>query len=242
MAKVLVLSAHPDDAELCAGGTIRKLTAAGISVVLVDCTKGELGTRGTPERRAQEADQAGRILGVDERIILSMPDGSVADTDKNRLEVVRMYREFRPTIVLTSPPVERHPDHEAVHRLARAACFLSGLHHIRTEYRGKEQQPHRPLRTFCYQHQTDFPQKADLYVDITQTWDDKVAAILAFASQFHVPDSYTSNEPSTILSNPEFLLQVEGRARYFGSLIGTVYAESFLSVEPLGVDSLSAFL
>ncbi|MCO6466203.1 MAG: bacillithiol biosynthesis deacetylase BshB1 [Bradyrhizobiaceae bacterium] len=241
-ADVLVLSAHPDDAELCAGGTIAKLTSEGKRVVLVDCTAGELGTRGTPQIRAEEAAHAAHILGVHERIILSMPDGNITDSQENRLEVIRMYRRYKPSLILTSPSIERHPDHEAVHRLARAAAFLSGLRHITTTDDGVQQETHRPKRIMCYQHQHDLPDGADLLVDVSSTWDLKIAAILAFASQFHAPNTYTSDEPETLISRPAFLAEVEGRARYYGSRFGVTFAEAFKSVEPLAVDSLSVFL
>ena len=125
--EILVLSAHPDDAELCCSGTVKKVTNDGKRVVFVDCTRGELGTRGTPELRAEEAAKAAEILGVDVRENLEMPDGSVMHTNENILKVVSAIRAHKPRLLLTTPPVERHPDHEAVHKLARAATFLAGL-------------------------------------------------------------------------------------------------------------------
>lgn len=242
MADVLVLSAHPDDAELCAGGTIKKLTNEGKHVVLVDCTSGELGTRGTPEIRRAEANNAAIALGVTERVFLTMPDGNIQDTAENRMEVIRMYRAYRPTLVLTSPSFERHPDHEAVHKLARAAAFLSGLRHIVTQHDGRQQEPHRPNRILCYEHRYKLPGGPDFYVDVTDSWDGKLAAIKAYGSQFHLPEAYSSDEPETFLSRPVFLTEMESQARYYGSLIGTTYAEAFTSVEPLSLSSLSALL
>lgn len=242
MADVLVLSAHPDDAELGAGGTISKLTSEGKHVVLVDCTAGELGTRGTPELRTTEAHNAAKALGVAERVILSMPDGRIEDSTENRLEVIRMFRAYKPTLVITSPWFERHPDHEAVHKLARSAAFLAGLRHIPTEHHGVQQEPHRPKRILCYEHRYSLPNGPDLYVDITDTWDAKVESIRAYGSQFHIPESYRSNEPETHLSRPAFLTEMESRARYYGSLVGCTYAEAFKSVEPIALNSLSALL
>ena len=239
---VLVLSAHPDDAELACSGTIRRLTLDGHNVVFVECTRGELGTRGTAELRLREAADAAAILGVTVRECLDMPDGAIMHTDENIMRVVSAIRAHRPHLMLIPPPFERHPDHEAVHRLARAAAFKAGLAKVVTVRNGIEQQPHRPHRMLCFMQQYDFPRNPDLYVDITDTFDAKMASIKAFSSQFYLPDLYESDEPTTFLSRPEFLHEIEARALYFGSRIGTRYAEAFLAVEPLAVASLDVLL
>ncbi len=239
---VLVLSAHPDDAELAVAGTVKGLTNAGRSVVFVECTRGELGTRGTPELRAAEAQHASEILGVTLRENLGMPDGAVAHTQANILAVVGAIRRHRPRIMLIPPPFERHPDHEAVHRLARAAAFTAGLANVSVEHNGQALAPHRPKAMYCFQQQYDFPQAPSFYVDITATWADKLASIRAYASQFHVPDVYQSDEPQTFISRPGFVEELEARARYYGSRIGTTYAEAYLSVEPLGFASMEVLL
>lgn len=235
----MVLIAHPDDAELTCGGTIKQLTNDGHRVVFVECTRGELGTRGTPELREQEATDAARILGVDTRDRLDMPDGAIEHTQENILKVVSAIRAHRPRLLLTPPPIERHPDHEAVYRLARAAMFIAGLHKVITTRDGAEQTPHRPKKMLCFMQQYDFPRQPDVYVDISATFSAKMDAIKAFKSQFHLPDAYTTNEPQTFLSRPEFLEEVEARAIYFGSRIGVRYAEAFMGVEPIGLASLS---
>lgn len=238
----LVVSAHPDDAELACGGTIRSLTEQGHAVVLVDCTRGELGTRGTPELRRDEALRAAAILGVQHRECLAMPDGNIAHTQENILAIVSAIRTWRPHIVLIPPPVERHPDHEAVHRLCKAATFLAGLPKVLTYRDGVEQLPHRPARTLCFQQQFDFPRHPDVYVDISSAFEAKMESIRAYSSQFHAPDSYTSDEPETFISRPSFLMELEARARYYGSRIGTDYAEGFLAIEPIAVASLTDLL
>ncbi len=241
-AFALVVSAHPDDAELACGGTIRALTNQGHNVVLVDCTRGELGTRGTPELRAQEAQRAADLLGVHHRECLNMTDGAIAHTQENILTIVSAIRAWRPHIVLIPPPVERHPDHVAVHRLCTAATFTAGLAKVVTYRDGVAQQPHRPKRTLCFQQQYDFPRLPDVYVDISSTFEAKMESIRAYTSQFHAPDTYTSDEPETFISRPAFLMELEARARYYGSRIGTDYAEGFLAVEPLAVASLADLL
>ena len=239
---VMVLSAHPDDAELACSGTVRKLTNEGVNVVFVECTRDELGTRGTPELRLREAEAAADTLGVSRRECLEMPDGSIMHTDENVTKVIEAIRAHRPHLMLIPPPFERHPDHEAVHRLARAASFKAGLTQVITSRDGVDQLPHRPHRMICFLQQYDFPRNPDIYVDITDTFEAKMASIKAFSSQFYLPDLYESDEPNTFLSRPEFLLEVEARALYFGSRIGTKYAEAFMAVEPLAVPSLSVLL
>ncbi len=241
-ADVLVVCAHPDDVELSCGGTVKKLTNEGCIVVFVECTRAELGTRGTPEIREAEAAKAAAILGVHAREQLGIPDGGVENTLENAHKLVAAIRAWKPTLMLIPSEVERHPDHEAVHALSRRAAFLAGLAKISTTRDGLEQEPHRPKRMLCYQQFYDFPGGPDLYVDVTDTFADKMSAIRAYASQFHVPGAYASNEPETLLSNPEFLLNIEARERYYGSRIGVSYAEGFATVEPIGLDSLSVLL
>lgn len=241
-ADVLVVCAHPDDVELSCGGTVKKLTNEGRIVVFVECTRAELGTRGTPEIREAEAAKAAAILGVHAREQLGIPDGGVENTLENAHKLVAAIRAWKPTLMLIPSEVERHPDHEAVHALSRRAAFLSGLAKISTTRDGIEQAPHRPKRMLCYQQFYDFPGGPDLYVDVSDTFTEKMNAIKAFASQFHVPEAYASNEPETLLSNPEFLMNIEARERYYGSRIGVSYAEGFKAIEPLGLASLGSLL
>jgi len=239
---VVVVSAHPDDAELACAGTVKKLTKEKKSVVFVDCTRGELSSRGTPEQREKEAAKAAEILGVRERMVLDMPDGSIMNLPENVHQLVVAIRLFRPKILLIPSPVERHPDHEAVHNLARAAAFRAGLHKVHAQHNERELVPHRVQRILCYQQHADFPRMPDLYIDVTDTFADKMASIHAFGSQFEGVGGGASDGPRTFISRPAFLEGIEARARYFGDRIGTTYAEAFLSVEPLGLSSLSQLL
>ena len=239
----MVISAHPDDAELTCAGTVRKATAAGKSVVFVDCTRGELGTRGTPELREKEATEAASILGVEIRENLGYAGWGRWHKHK------RTFSTWSPRSALIShgsfSPLRNWnviPDHEAVHRLVRAATFSAGLHKVNTERDGVEQEPHRPQRTLTFMQWFDLPGGPDVYVDITDVYDDRTKAILAFASQFHLPDTYDTDEPQTFLSRPEFLEELDARAIHFGSRIGVRYAEAFKAVEPLALDSISDLL
>ena len=237
----LVIGAHPDDAELCVGGTIAKLTKEGRTVVLVDCTRGEKGTRGNPEIREIEAQNAAKLLGVALRINLEMKDGFIEHNYENLYKIVSVIRRFRPKIILTHPWFERHPDHEAVHKLFRDALFKSGLKKFETEFEGKIQEVYRTRRIYCYNQAYQFPKLPDFFVDISDVHDLKIDAIKAFSSQVFVPGQY-ENEPPTRLASPEFMEELYARARYFGGLIGVKYAEAFLTLEPLGVSSVSKFL
>ncbi|MCX7929419.1 MAG: bacillithiol biosynthesis deacetylase BshB1 [Chlorobi bacterium] len=238
---VLAIGAHPDDVELAVGGTLAKAVREGYKVGIADCSRGELGTRGSAELRLQEARAAQNILGVHVRQTLAMPDAAISLTEDTVLEIIRLFRTYRPRLVLFPPPFERHPDHETVHRIVRTAYFKSGIAKLRTfGSDGTEQTPFRPSRLVCYiqayHHEPDF------LVDITDTFDVKMEAIRAYASQVYVPERYQSNEPETVLSRPDFLEAITARARYWGSLIGTTYAEGFLTIEPLGLASLSKLL
>ena len=119
----LFVGAHPDDVELGAGGTVANLAREGKKVVMVDFTRGELGTRGSGERRLKEASKAAQILGVQERINLGLPDGFLKSDDETIKKAIHVIRKYRPKIVVLNPEYERHPDHEAAHRTIRSAMF-----------------------------------------------------------------------------------------------------------------------
>lgn len=235
-ADVVVVAAHPDDAELCCGGTIVKLVKEGRSVVVADCTRGELGTRGTPETRREEAEKAGAVMNIAGRVNLGMKDGSIEVNEENILKLIQVFRRYRPALVLMPGPRDRHIDHEDVHRLVRKAVFQSGLPKVETAWEGKPQQVWRPSRMLCYLQSYEFP--IDFYVDITDEFEAKIEAVRAYSTQFYVPDSGVE-APETFISRPEFMEFIEARARYFGEKIGVRYAEAFATIEPLGLSSLS---
>jgi bacillithiol biosynthesis deacetylase BshB1 len=237
----LVIGAHPDDAELCAGGTIAKLTKEGKRVVLVDCTKGEMGTRGNDEIRLAEASIAAKILGIEDRINLGMKDGFIFHNEENLYKMVQTIRRYRPKMVLIHPWFERHPDHESTHRLFRDALFKSGLKKFETTLDGEVQSTYRTRKIYCYMQAYQFPKLPDFMVDISDVHDIKISAIQAFESQVFIEGKYVQ-EPQTRLASPEFMEELNARARYFGGLIGVKYAEAFLSVEPIAISSLSKFL
>ena len=220
---ILVLAAHPDDAEISCGGTIAKHVSLGHKVGIVDLTRGELGTRGTPEIRAEEAAEGAKILGVEIRENLGLKDGFFQNDPQHQLAVIRAIRKFKPDIVLANAVYDRHIDHGKGASLGYDACFLSGLVKIETiNDEGKKQAPWRPTAVYHY-IQSQFIEP-DFIVDISDFMDTKMRSIRAFKTQFYDPQS---QEPETYISNPGFLKMLEARATEFGHAIGTKFGEGF---------------
>ena len=234
---VLVFGAHPDDAELGAGGTIAKEVANGKKVGIVDLTRGELGTRGSAEIRDAEAKAAAKILNVSVRENLGFRDGFFVNDEIHQLEIIKMIRKYRPKIVLCNAIEDRHIDHGKGSSLVSDACFLSGLLKIETTLDGKTQEHWRPKLVYHYiQWKNITP---DFVVDITGYIKKKEAAILAYGSQFHDP---TSTEPETPISSKTFIESVNYRARDMGRLVGKDYAEGFTVERLLAVDCLDSLI
>lgn len=235
---ILVLAAHPDDAELGCGGTIASHVARGYKVGMADFTRGELGTRGTPEIRDREAAASAKILGVSERINLGLQDGFFQNTPEEKLKVVRAIRMFRPDVVLACAVHDRHPDHPKAAALAYDACFIAGLAKVETtDEDGRQQEPWRP-RVLYHYIQSEFV-TPDLIVDVTEYWDVKMKSILAFGSQFY---NANSTEPETYISSKIFLEKLESRAIDFGHTIGVKYGEGFTVRRFPGVADLMQLL
>lgn len=235
---VLAFGAHPDDVELCAGGTVALLVKQGYRVGIVDLTRGELGSRGSVDIRAKEAANAARILGVHARENLGFPDGDIANTVENRWRVARSIRKYRPHIVLIGAPDCRHPDHPAGAQLVADAIFQAGLVKITSQEFGQDQEPWRPSHVLHYMQSIDFI--PDFVVDVGEVWEQRTKALLAYSSQFHSSD-YTpgEDEPETFISNPGFLKFIESRAVALGYRIGATHGEGFLYRHgPVGVTDL----
>ncbi|QIX59730.1 bacillithiol biosynthesis deacetylase BshB1 [Hymenobacter lutimineralis] len=228
---ILVLASHPDDAELCCGGTIAAAIAQGKKVGIVDLTRGELGTRGTPATRAQEAADAARLLGIAARENLGLPDGFFRNDREHQLPIVAAVRRYQPDIVFCNAVHDRHPDHGRGSALASDACFLAGLKMIETL--GDDGQPQAAWRPRqVYHFIQDRYIKPDFVVDISAFWQQKRAAVAAYASQFNVA---ADGQPHTHISSPEFWHFMEGRAREFGHAVGVEFGEGFTVERPIGV-------
>lgn len=230
---LLVLSAHPDDAELSCAGTILSYTMKGRTAGIVDFTRGELGTRGNAKIRMEEAKKAATVLKLSARENLGFEDGFFGTDKAHITELIRMIRKFRPDIVLANAPDDRHPDHGQGGLLAEKACFLSGLIKMKTSMGGKTQEAWRPRQIFHYMQ--DRYIKPDFVMDITPYWKKKLEAISAYKSQFYDP---SSKEPSTYISTPEFMKYIEARALESGRAIGVKYGEGFLTKRQVGIKDL----
>lgn len=232
---ILVLSVHPDDAELGCSGTILKHIALGYKVGIVDLTRGELGTRGSAEIRKKEAAAAAEILGLAIRENLGLPDAFFENTREYQVKVIEAIRKFRPSIVITNAYHDRHPDHGRANELVEASAFLAGLRKIETfDIDGTPQEAWRPDMVLHFIQDNYIT--PDILIDVTEHWDKKIESINAYGSQFYNPS--WEDEPQTYISSSNFIEIVTGRAREFGKSIQVKYAEGFTSRKILGVDNL----
>ena len=233
---ILAFGSHPDDVELGCGATLAKEISLGKKVGIIDLTRGELGTRGTPEIRDQEAAEAARRLGVLVRENLEFADGFFVNDKEHQMEVVRMIRKYRPEVVLCNSVDDRHIDHGKGSKLVSDACFLSGLRKIDTMFDGDDQwqEPWRPKQVYHYIQWK--PIEPDFVVDVSGFMDAKMKAIEAYASQFYDPKS---SEPNTPISSKNFFDSLEYRARDLGRLIGVEHAEGFTVERYVAVKQLN---
>jgi bacillithiol biosynthesis deacetylase BshB1 len=223
----LAVGAHPDDVELGCGGTLLKLGAIGYRIGILDMSRGELGTRGTAQIRAQEAEAAAATLGLMVRDNLELPDGHIWHTDEARIRMVRKIRLYRPKIVFTHFWEDPHPDHVHSCRIVREASHLSGLAKYDAE---AGQERFRPQAVLHFM----FPRTVvpSFVVDIGDFADQKRVAINNYKSQLYDPNS---KEPETNISSEAFLRRLEARQRFYGSLIGVEHGEAFVVREALNV-------
>ena len=224
------ICAHPDDAELVMGGTLALEARRGRRVALLDLTRGECGSRGTPEQREAEATAAARILGVAHRESVALPDGGLSPTTEQKDKVVEALRRLRPHVVIAQHWDQRHPDHAAASRIVYEASFLSGLKNYKPAL-GPAFRPFKVLYAPGVTEPAEVP--PTFVVDITTTWDTKMKAIRAFASQF-------TPEPGETVSLPfdRFQHAVEVAARRQGQRIGVEFGEAFVTRETMQVDDL----
>ena len=230
---IMAIGAHPDDVELSAGGTLALYKGSSVNTVIVDLTKGELGTRGSAALRLKEAAAASKILGVGFRENLGLKDGFFSGDDNELKKIIEVIRKYRPQIVLCNAVSDRHPDHGRASSIVSRSCFLAGLRKINTKYKGLKQDAFRPA--VVYHYIQDRIIKPDVVVDISSTMEIRMAAIKAFASQFYDPKS---KEPVTPISGKEFLDFQYGRCAEMGRLIGVQYGEGFTVERPVGVKGI----
>jgi bacillithiol biosynthesis deacetylase BshB1 len=231
---VLAIFSHPDDAELSVAGTLLKLKSQGYRTGVCDMTRGEMGTRGTPEIRAREALDAARILKLDVRLNLEQPDGHVAATEVARIAVVRALRTHKPKVLLTTHEDDPHPDHANTSIIVRQAARLASMGRYDEEF-GLPAVPMPAIMHSLFSRRI----VPSFVADVSGFVEEKMASIRAYTSQFY---SEISPEPQTRISASGFLDEIEYRMRYFGSLIGAEAGEPFYVREALNVDDPLALL
>jgi N-acetylglucosamine malate deacetylase 1 len=231
---VLAVFSHPDDAELTAAGTLLKLKSLGYRTGVCDMTRGEMGTRGTPEGRAEEAREAARIMRLDVRLNLEQPDGHVWLTEEARRAMVRVIRAHKPKVILTAHWDDPHPDHSATAHIVREAARLASMR--RYDFEAGQSAVDMPALAHSAYSRLVVP---SFIVDVTDFVEDKMRAIVAHRSQFYDAES---KEPVTRISEKNFLAQLEQRWRYTGSLIGVGAGEAFYVREALNVEDPVALL
>ena len=235
---VLFMGAHPDDVELGCGGTVHKLVKKGYKVGIADLTRGELGTRGTEEIRAQEAKDAAEILGVAVRDNCGISDGHIEINRENKIKVIEMIRKYAPDLMIIPYWSDRHPDHANASKLIKECIYYAGTEKWPVNTPTSVLPAHRPKNYFYYMLAEPF--EPNIIVDITEEKEVRIKAFQAFKSQFHVP-GHVSNEKETWISKPEFAESLTARIGFYGFLIGTRYAEPFFSEKPLRIDDLMMF-
>lgn len=231
---VLAVFSHPDDAELSVAGTLLKLKHQGYRTGVLDMTRGEMGTRGTPALRAEEAKSAAALLKVDVRLNLDQRDGHVQLTDEARTAFVRVLRQYRPKVVLTSPVDDPHPDHANTALIVREGSRLASMRRYDEEF-GLAQIPMPRIAHSIFSRLVP----PSFIVDVSDFVEGKMDAIRAHESQFFRSDS---DEPATRISDEGYLQQIEWRMRYYGSLIGVKAGEAYYVREALNVEDPVALL
>jgi bacillithiol biosynthesis deacetylase BshB1 len=235
---VLAIGSHPDDVELGCSGTLINEVKKGKKVGIVDLTQGELGTRGTVQTRYDEAANAAKIMGITVRENLKMRDGFFKNDEEHQMQLVRILRKYKPEIVIGNILEDRHPDHGRGGWLTYDACFFSGLRQVKTTGDdGQEQEKWRPKLLLHYIQDRFY--EPDIITDVTEVWEQRMAAIRAYKTQFYDPNS---DEPQSYLSSPEFIEALTARARLLGKRIGVKYGEGFLSKKSIGIKDLDSLI
>src|ERR1043165_7588408 len=231
---VLAIFSHPDDAELAVAGTLFKLKSIGYRCGIADMTRGEMGTRGTPEIRAKEALDAARVMNLEARVNLALPDGHLALNEDSKRAVVRLLRKHKPRVIFTSHWDDPHPDHAATAHIVREAARLATMR--RYDKDTGSEAIKMPTVAHAVYSRLVVP---SFIVDVSEFAEKKMEAIRAYASQFYLADS---KEPETRIPQKGFLRQIADRARYYGSLIGVEDGEPFFVREALNVEDPFALL
>lgn len=227
----LAFGAHPDDVELFCSGLLIKLQKKGFTTAVIDLTKGELSTNGTEEIRAVETINASEIMNLSFRENLNFEDGNIKNTKQNRLEIIKILRNYRPQVVLQPYWEDRHPDHVAASKIVTDACFYSGLKKIETK-----KKPYRPETVLYYMMHTLFT--PSFIVDISDEMETKIKTIKCYQSQFNQSGDKTDK---TIINQPEFFDSIVNRAKFYGYEIKKKFGEPYYYKGFLRIDNVVDF-
>lgn len=219
MLEFLVISPHPDDAELGMGGSLARAKAEGKTTGIIDLTRGEAATKGTPDIRAAEAEAASQVLRLDVRLNLGWPDSRIMDSEDRRLQLARLLRELKPRVVVAPHASDRHPDHVAAAHIVPAAVHLAGLKN--SPLSGE---PFKPQNLFFYMGNGPF--EATLVVDTSGTIEVWEEAVRCYQSQF-------TGEAASETVTPDVYTRRRGRAAYWGTFIGARYGEPLWTPRPV---------
>jgi bacillithiol biosynthesis deacetylase BshB1 len=245
---ILALAAHRDDVEQTCGGTLLKMAERGYRTGILDLTQGEMGTRGTADDRAREAEEAANLLKVTWRKALDIPDGRVENTWENRIKVARVIREVRPRVLILPYWEGRHPDHYTASILGYEASFLAGLAKLPIsdqplsasgsrsfyDFASEANAPHRPFKIIYASLYRDV--RPTFVVDITEQFESRFASLMAYKSQFTDQEAGSGIFPA----QAEIRARIESMARFYGMLGGVTYAEPFVQKEVGLVDDVMA--
>ena len=233
---LLAIAAHRDDAELTCGGTLAKAARAGHRVGILDLTQGESGTRGDAATRAAEAARAAEALGVHVRLNAGLADAHLHNDEPSRIAVVQAIRATRPRVVILPYPVGRHPDHRIAAELGRDACYLAGLAKYATAWEGGAggTEPHRPAKLLYALAYREDPVKPSFVVDVSDSFDAKMAAIRCYASQFDGAKAAGEIFPT----GQDLYDLIRVQSAHYGSLIRRPYGEPFYTLETMAVDDV----
>ncbi len=230
---VLIFAAHPDDAEIAMGGTIAKFSKNNYKVGVIDFTRGELGSRGSKEIRDKESADASKILKLEVRENLNLPDGRLSLNDESLEKTVTKIRQYKPKILFAPYLNDRHPDHIAAGNIVKSAFFFSGVVKYLTEFPpGTAQDYYRPKKLFYYMLSFEF--KPSFIVDVSDVFELKIKAIEAYKSQFFNEEE--NRAPATLIASKNFKDLISSRARNFGFQIRKEFGEPFFIEEGLNFD------
>lgn len=225
---ILAIGPHPDDVELTSAGTLIRMVEHGYSVGILDLTRGEMGTRGTPEGRAEEAARAAAVIGAKFRSNLDLGDSRLTASLENRMALAQVIRTVRPRTVILPYWEGRHPDHYTAATLGHEASYAAGL--AKADLEGDPFRPHKILYATIYY---DVP--PSFTVDISEAHAKKLEAIHCFASQFK------GDMAVVVQVYPAWarlIDRVETQCRYYGHKMGVEFAEPFVVKEVMAVDDI----